>query len=122
MSIWKHKANPISCCCVCETFKEDLNSVSGLKAESNSISNQKQLILDYLKDKTDINLVSIREDDGYTGTDYDRPDFQRMMDDIRAGVVNCVIVKICPASGVNILTPESISIVFSVLWGQIDRN
>lgn len=73
--------------------KEDLNSVSGLKAESNSISNQKQLILDYLKDKTDINLVSIREDDGYTGTDYDRPDFQRMMDDIRAGVVNCVIVK-----------------------------
>lgn len=35
--------------------KEDLNSVSGLKAESNSISNQKQLILDYLKDKTDIN-------------------------------------------------------------------
>lgn len=73
--------------------KEDLNSVSGLKAESNSISNQKQLILDYLKDKTDIKLVSIREDDGYTGTDYDRPDFQRMMDDIRAGVVNCVIVK-----------------------------
>ena len=46
--------------------KEDLNSVSGLKAESNSISNQKQLILDYLKDKTDIKLVSIREDDGLT--------------------------------------------------------
>lgn len=73
--------------------KEDLTSASGLRSESNSISNQKQLILDFVKDKADIKIVSIREDDGYTGTDYDRPDFQRMMDDIRAGVVNCVIVK-----------------------------
>lgn len=73
--------------------KEDLISISGARTESNSISNQKQLILDFVKDKTDIKIVSIREDDGYTGTDYDRPDFQRMMDDIRAGIVNCVIVK-----------------------------
>lgn len=73
--------------------KEDLTSISGARTESNSISNQKQLILDFVKDKADITIVSIREDDGYTGTDYDRPDFQRMMDDIRAGIVNCVIVK-----------------------------
>lgn len=73
--------------------KEDLFSASGARTESNSISNQKQLIMDFVKDKADITIVSIREDDGYTGTDYDRPDFQRMMDDIRAGVVNCVIVK-----------------------------
>lgn len=73
--------------------KEDLISASGARTESNSISNQKQLILDFVKDKADIQIVSIREDDGYTGTDYDRPDFQRMMDDIRAGIVNCVIVK-----------------------------
>lgn len=73
--------------------KEDMVSTSSLRTESNSISNQKQLILDFVKDKADIQIVSIREDDGYTGTDYDRPDFQRMMDDIRAGVVNCVIVK-----------------------------
>lgn len=73
--------------------KEDLISANGARTESNSISNQKQLILDFVKDKADIQIVSIREDDGYTGTDYDRPDFQRMMDDIRAGIVNCVIVK-----------------------------
>lgn len=73
--------------------KEDVSSTNGTRTESNSISNQKQLILDFVKDKADITIVSIREDDGYTGTDYDRPDFQRMMDDIRAGVVNCVIVK-----------------------------
>lgn len=74
--------------------KEDLNSVSGLKAESNSISNQKQLILDYLKDKTDINLVSIREDDGYTGTDYDRPDFQRMETHLSDGYRSSLITAI----------------------------
>ena len=73
--------------------KEDRISASGARTESNSISNQKQLILDFVKDKADIQIVSIREDDGYTGTDYDRPDFQRMMDDIHAGIVNCVIVK-----------------------------
>lgn len=73
--------------------KEDLDSARGNKAESNSIQNQKQLMLDYLRDKADIQVVSIREDDGYTGTDYDRPQFQRMMEDIKAGVVNCVIVK-----------------------------
>lgn len=73
--------------------KEDMTTANGIKTESNSISNQKQLILDFVENKTDITIVSIREDDGYTGTDYDRPDFQHMMDDIRAGVVNCVIVK-----------------------------
>lgn len=76
--------------------KEDLDSGDSKKTESNSISNQKQLILDYVKNKSEINIVSIRVDDGYTGTNYDRPDFQRMMDDIKAGRVNCVIVKDAP--------------------------
>ena len=49
--------------------KEDIISASGVRSESNSISNQKQLILDFVKDKADIQIVSIREDDGYTGTD-----------------------------------------------------
>lgn len=63
------------------------------KVESDSISNQKQLILDFVKEKTDITVVSIREDDGYTGTDYERPAFRQMMDDIRTGKIDCVIVK-----------------------------
>ena len=61
--------------------------------ESNSITNQKQLILDYLKDKPEFNIVSIRIDDGYTGTNFDRPAFQRMLNDIQAGRINCVVVK-----------------------------
>lgn len=50
--------------------KEDGDVTSGSKNESNSISNQKSLVMDYLKDKHDIQVVSIREDDGYSGVDF----------------------------------------------------
>ena len=50
--------------------KEDGDVTSGSKNESNSISNQKNLVMDYLKDKHDIQVVSIREDDGYSGVDF----------------------------------------------------
>lgn len=73
--------------------KEDIAAAKGIREESNSIFNQKQLILDFVKDKSDISVVSIREDDGYTGTDYNRPAFQQMMEDIKAGKIDCVIVK-----------------------------
>lgn len=73
--------------------KEDVETGNFEKEESNSITNQKQLILDYLKDKPEIHIASIRIDDGYTGTNYDRPAFQLMMEDIKAGRVNCVVVK-----------------------------
>ena len=73
--------------------KEDIAAGQVKKAESNSISNQKKLISDFVKDKQEINIVSVRTDDGYTGTNYDRPAFQLMLDDIRAGRINCVIVK-----------------------------
>ena len=72
--------------------KEDLQAAQ-VGRESNSITNQKQLILDYLRDKPEFNIVSIRIDDGYTGTNYDRPAFQEMLEDIKAGRVNCVVVK-----------------------------
>lgn len=61
--------------------------------ESNSVSNQKQLIFDFLKSKPEIHIVSIWVDDGYTGTNYDWPAFQLMLEDIKAGLVNCVVVK-----------------------------
>ena len=51
--------------------KEDGDLDDVRKAESNSISNQKSLILNYLKDKEDIEIVSIREDDGYSGATFD---------------------------------------------------
>jgi len=73
--------------------KEDGDVASAAKAESNSISNQKNLIRDFLKDKDDIIVVSERVDDGYSGSSFERPAFQMMMGDIKRGTVDCVIVK-----------------------------
>ena len=73
--------------------KEDGDVADAKKAESNSISNQKSLILNFLKDKKDIEVVSVREDDGYSGTNFNRPAFQLMMNDVQEGKVDCVIVK-----------------------------
>ena len=61
--------------------------------ESNSISNQKSLIREFVKKHSDIEIVSEKVDDGYTGVLFDRPAFQEMMEDIRAEKVNCIIVK-----------------------------
>lgn len=61
--------------------------------ESNSISNQKALIRDFVKRHSDIEIVSEKVDDGYTGVLFDRPAFQEMIEDIRAEKVNCIIVK-----------------------------
>ena len=61
--------------------------------ESDSISNQKKLVQDFLANHPDIQLVSTQVDDGYSGVIFDRPAFQAMMRDIREGKVNCVIVK-----------------------------
>lgn len=73
--------------------KEDGDVASASKAESNSISNQKELIRNFLKDKEDIVVVSERVDDGYSGSNFERPAFQQMLEDIRKGIVDCVIVK-----------------------------
>lgn len=82
--------------------KEDGDVTSGSKNESNSISNQKSLVMDYLKDKHDIQVVSIREDDGYSGVDFNRPGFQLMLEDIKKGIIDCIIVKdYCAIIGLN---------------------
>ena len=73
--------------------KEDGDVAAGSKQESNSISNQKNLVQDYLKSQKDIEVVSVRIDDGYSGVDFNRPEFQAMMQDIRDRKVDCVIVK-----------------------------
>lgn len=73
--------------------REDGDVDEGMKLVSNSISNQKALIMDFLKSHAEIEIHSVYADDGYSGVNFDRPDFQRMLEDIRKGIVNCVIVK-----------------------------
>ena len=73
--------------------KEDGDLSSGEKKESNSIANQRKLIEDYLSRNPEITLVQEFCDDGYTGANFDRPDFQRMMEQVKTGKINCIIVK-----------------------------
>lgn len=73
--------------------KEDGDVTQGTKQESNSIANQKSLILDFLRSKPEIQVISVREDDGYSGVDFQRPAFQAMLEDIKRGDINCVVVK-----------------------------
>lgn len=63
------------------------------KTESNSISSQRDLLRSYVQSRDDLRIFDIYIDDGYSGADFNRPEFERMMEDIRAGKVNCVIVK-----------------------------
>ncbi|MFQ9515800.1 MAG: recombinase family protein [Eubacterium sp.] len=61
--------------------------------ESNSITVQKQMIEDYVSNHSEMTLVDIYCDDGYTGTNFNRPGFQRMLSDIEEGKIDTVIVK-----------------------------
>ena len=72
---------------------DDLSCSSGAKSESNSISNQRKLIYDFMKLHPELELYDEYKDDGKSGSNFDRAEFQRMMKDIEAGKVNCVIVK-----------------------------
>ena len=60
---------------------------------SSSIEYQKQLCLDYIKNKQDMLLYDSYIDDGETGTNFQREGFQKMMFDIYNGKINCIIVK-----------------------------
>lgn len=70
-----------------------LSREDGDKEESDSIGNQRNLLKRFLVAQEDMVLADIYIDDGFTGTNFKRPDFQRMIADIEAGLVNCVIVK-----------------------------
>lgn len=63
------------------------------KHESDSIGNQRVLVHEYLKKHPNIELIDEAYDDGYSGTNYDRPGFARVIEAAEDGKINCVIVK-----------------------------
>ena len=70
-----------------------LSKEDGDRLESESVENQRKLIHDFLKGKEEFVVHDEYIDDGFTGTNFRRPNFKRMLEDIEAGKVNCVIVK-----------------------------
>lgn len=70
-----------------------LSREDGDKEESDSVGNQRKLLTEYVNKQDDFILYDVYIDDGFTGTNFNRPDFQRMLADIEGGKVNCVVVK-----------------------------
>ena len=70
-----------------------LSREDGDKEESDSVANQRTLLTKFIEERPEMELSGYYIDDGWSGTNFDRPDFMRMMEDIRAKKVNCVIVK-----------------------------
>ena len=69
--------------------KEDLDK----KVESDSIKNQRDLIHDFIDRDPELHLVMEGYDDGYTGTSFERPHVREMLEAVKSGKVNCVVVK-----------------------------
>lgn len=63
------------------------------KKDADSLDNQRELLLSYVADRPYLELIEIYEDNGWTGTDFDRPAFQRMLEDAQKGKINCIVVK-----------------------------
>ncbi len=80
--------------------------------ESNSITTQKQILTRYAAEHG-FKVAEYYADDGYTGTNFNRPDFQRMMSDIEMGKINLVLTKDLSRLGRNhILTGQYTDIIF----------
>lgn len=75
------------------------------KDESNSIQSQRLMLRNYINTIPELTNQPILEfvDDGYTGTNFERPEFQKMMDLVRSGDITCIIVKDLSRFGRNYL-------------------
>ena len=74
-------------------LSRDDEDIDGNKAESNSISSQRDMIRSFIRKQDNMEIYDIYVDDGWSGANFDRPEFKRMMKDIEVGNVDCVIVK-----------------------------
>lgn len=87
------KENIYSAAIYLRLSRDDRDIDGSIKSESDSISSQRELACSFIKKHDDIELYGAYVDDGYSGANFDRPEFKRMMADIEAGHVDCVIVK-----------------------------
>ena len=63
------------------------------KPGADTISTQRELIQSYIDGQPDMRLYDLYCDNGRTGTNFDRPEFERLMEDVRSGKVDCIVVK-----------------------------
>lgn len=86
------------------------------KNESNSITNQGEIIRQFIQAYPQISIVKEYTDDGFSGVDFNRPAFLKMLEDIKEGIINCIIVKDLSRLGRNYIeTGRYIEEIFPML-------
>ena len=86
------------------------------KEDADSLENQIALLQDYLRNHPNLKLVEIYSDNGFTGTDFDRPAFTRLFSDVQKGRINCIVVKDFSRLGRNYIeTGEYLEKIFPFL-------
>lgn len=80
-----------------------LSRDDGDKEESNSITGQRELLRDYISQRPELREYAVRIDDGFSGSTFERPSFQKMIEDVKAGRTDCIIVKDLSRFGRNYL-------------------
>lgn len=79
---------------------------------SNSIHSQIQMARDYIAEQNDITEVRVYVDDGFSGSNFDRTEFRRMLADIELRTINMVISRMYHGLEENILIPI-------IIWANI---
>lgn len=70
-----------------------LSVLNGGKKDSGSVETQESILRNFIKGKSEFSLFSIYIDNGETGVDFERDEFERLVSDVRNGQVDCIIVK-----------------------------
>ena len=97
---------------------EDVDFKTGEKDESESISNQRRLLRDYVSAHADLSGSEILEfcDDGWSGTNFERPAIKELLEQVKRGKINCIVVKDLSRFGRDYITVgDYISRVFPFL-------
>lgn len=82
-------------------------SVEDNGKESDSVNNQISLLEKYVTERHYLKKAAIYIDNGYTGTNFARPAFDRMMNDVKRGLINCILVKDLSRLGRNYIETGS---------------
>ena len=85
-------------------------------AKGEKLNNQKELLLSYVKTRTDLKVIDVYSDNGETGTNFDRPEWNRLMDDVTKKRISCIVVKDLSRFGRNYIeTGHYLEMVFPAL-------
>lgn len=102
MARTKRKENPLQTIPVTEVRKQRVYHAGAYirlsvedsgKPGIDTIENQKELVKRYIESQPDMELFGLYCDNGQTGTDFQRPEFERLMQDVKAGTIDCIVVK-----------------------------